>query len=525
MSHPHHGGAGAAALSPSRCPRPGQRAGSASWAVLALLCGAQLMTVVDGTVVNVALPTISRVLSFGADQVQWVVTAYLLGTGGAMLLAGHLADRFGRRRMLLAGIAIFAAASLLSGSAPDMGLLIAARGAQGAGAALLSPAALSIITTTFTGARQARALSTWGAISAGGFVAGLLIGGVITTELGWRWIFFINAPLSALLLASVPLLVTRDDRAPATQAGGGRAPASPVPGNHAPNGQSRSPAPRVPLAGAVALTAGLVAIVYAIGAPHGWGSAWTLGSLGAGLVLLAAFAVADRRTAHPMLAPALLRSRSLVTGSILMLAVTGLLGGTLFVTTFVLQQQLHASALRTGLDYLPFAVTIGLAAHLAPRLLSRIGTRATACAGLAMVAAGELVLAATAGHSGYAAGLLPAFLILGAGVGLTLNGASVAAMAEVPPGQAGAASGLFMTGHETGGALGVAVLSAVAAAAGRRAGTGHVAAGHVGAGWQIAAGHGPAFTLTAVAAACFAVLAAFTLPNVRPPADAGGHLH
>ena len=463
-------------------------ASAASWLVLALLGAAQLMVVVDGTVVNVALPSISRSLSLAPGQVQWVATIYLLCTGGMMLLAGRGADRFGRRRALLAGITVFVAASLASGLATDATMLICARAAQGVAAALLSPAALSIITTTYTGPRQVRALSTWGAIGAGGFVAGLLIGGVITTELGWRWIFFINVPVGAVALALIPVLVAADDAATKARPG------------------------RLPAAAAAALTAGLVAIVYAISGPDGWDSARALAAAGAGLLLLAAFALLDRRSADPMLAAALLRTRSLIAGSVLMAAITGLLSGTLFVTTFFIQQQLHASALRTGLEYLPFAVAIGLTAHGAPRLLRLLGTRVIACAGLLAVAAGALLLALGAGH-GYPAGLLPAFVLLGAGTGLAIVSASVSAMSGVPDGHAGAASGLLMTGHEAGGALGVAVLSSVAAAAGA----------HSAAGLRIAAGHHVAFIVIAVAGTMLAVLAALVMPAVRPPAG-GGHV-
>jgi MFS family permease len=474
---------------PTSSPATDRAAGAASWLVLIVLGAAQLMVVIDGTVVNVALPSISRALSFGPGGVQWVSTVYLLCTGGMMLLAGRGADRFGRRRMLLAGTAMFVAASLASGLATDATMLICARAAQGVAAALLSPVALSVITTTYTGPRQARALSAWGAISAGGFVAGLLIGGVITTELGWRWNFFINVPLGAVMFACIPALVTVDD--------GITAGARP---------------PRLPVAAAAALTAGLVAIVYAISGQHGWASPQTLAPAGAGVVLLAAFAALDRRSDHPMLAAVLLRTRSLIAGSVLMLAMTGVLGGTLFVTTFFIQQQLHASALRTGLDYLPFAVMIGLAAHAAPGLLSRLGTRITACAGLLAVAAGALLLAIAA-DDGYAAGLLPAFVLLGAGTGLTIVSASVTAMSRVPDDHSGAASGLLMTGHEAGGALGVAVFSAVATAAGA----------HGAAGLQIAAGHHVAFIVTSAAAAVLAVLAAVAMPAVRPPAD-GPHV-
>lgn len=463
-----------------------QRVRQASWLMLVLLCSAQLLTVIDGTVVNVALPTISRALAFSPGAVQWVVTSYLLCTGGIMLLAGRSADRFGRRRLLLAGVAVFTAASLASGLATAPGMLIAARALQGAGAALLSPAALSVITTSTAGAQRARALSVWGAIGAGGFVAGLLFGGAITTELGWRWVFFINVPVGAVILSLVPVLVTRD------------------------TGSGSGPSPRLPLASAAALTAGLVALVYAVSGLHGWGSPQTLVPAAAGVVLLAVFAVLDRRSEHPMMVGALLRTRSLVAGSLLMLAVTGLLGGTLFVATFFIEQETGASPLRTGLEYVPFALVIGLAAHVGPHLLARFGSRVVACAALLAIAAGALLLAGTGTGSGYAGGLLPAFLLLGVGTGLALVSASVAAMAEVGPAHAGAASGLLMTGHEAGGALGVAVLSAVA-----------TAAGHGATSARIPSGHHAAFLVAAAIALGLAVLAGLTVPAIRPQPGTG----
>ncbi|MDR0360516.1 MAG: MFS transporter [bacterium] len=458
------------------------------WAVLLLLCFVQLMTVIDGTVVNVALPSISRDLSFGPGEVQWVLTVYLLCTGGMMLLSGRVADRFGPRRVLRLGTALFAAASLCSGLAPHPLVLIVGRGAQGAGAALMTPAALSIVTTMYTGARRAAALGTWGAVASGGFVAGLLVGGVLTTALSWRWIFFVNVPISILVLALVPLLVAADRTDREAQES------------------------RLPVLGAVALTAGLVAIVFAISAPQGLGAAGELGALGVGFGLLAGFVLLDRRSDHPMLAPALLRTRSLVTGSALMFVTTGVLVGVLFVTTFFLQERVHASPLVTGLDYLPFGVTIALASQFAPRLLRRFGTRVTGTAGLFLVAAGALFLSATAGSTGYVTSLLPAFLLLGGGTGLAIVSASNTAMAHVPSEHAGAASGLLMTGHEAGAALGVAVLSAIAAAAAQGAG-----------GMRIGDGYPLALTVTAGLAAALALLTAWAMPSVRPPMAAGGH--
>jgi EmrB/QacA subfamily drug resistance transporter len=448
-----------------------------AWAVLVLLCVAQFMVTIDATVVNVALPSISRALTFGAGQVQWVVTAYLLCTGGLVLVAGRAADRFGRRRVLLAGLALFTAASLLSALAPDAGTLIGARAAQGVGAALMGPAALSIITATFTGSRRAAALSAWGAIAAGGFAAGLLIGGIVTTWLGWRWIFLINLPVGALVLVSVPLLIRRG-------------PSAAVP---------------LPILRALTLTAGLAALVYGLSAPHGWRSAPTVTALAGAALLVTGFGWLEAHAQHRVLPPLSWRTRSLPAGAVLMLAVTALFAGTLFVATFFIQQELHASALRTGLYYLPFAAAVGVAAHAAPHLLSRFGSRSVATAALLTVVAGAVLLAAPS-HPSYAGTLLPAFVLFGLGAGFGLVSASVTALADVAPEHAGAASGLLTTGHEVGAALGVAVLSAIAAAAGHQ----------VPAALRIPAGHHTAFTVVAVTAAISAVLTAALLPAVRP---------
>jgi EmrB/QacA subfamily drug resistance transporter len=447
------------------------------WSVLILLSVAQFMVILDATVVNVALPSIGRSLHVAAGDLQWVVTAYVLLSGGLVLLGGRAADVAGRRRMFLAGLSVFTAASLASGLAPAAGALFAARAGQGLGAALLTPAALSIITTTYSGAQRAAALSVWGAIGGAGAGAGVLVGGMLTTWLGWRSVFLINVPVGvAAGLLSLRL----------------------VPRSGAPARIRRT----LDLPGAVLATAGLLTGVYALAGAraHGWGSARTLLLLAAAVVLLAAFAAVERSVRRPLLPPGTWRTRSLVAGVVVMLGATGILVGTFFLNSLYLQGVQHASALRAGLEFLPVTVVIGAGAHLASRLLPRAGTRVVAAAGLALMAGGALLLSVVSARSGYLTGLLPGLLIIGAGTGLVFPAVSVTAMSDVGADRAGLASGLMTTAHEIGAALGVAVFSVVA----------------IAAGGGFAAGYRHGFTVAAGVAAGLALLAAAAIPAVRP---------
>ena len=460
-----------------------------SWAVLVVVCLAQFMVILDGTVVNVALPAIGRALHFPAGDLQWVVSGYVLLSGGLMLLGGRTADVTGRRRVFLAGLTVFTAASLASGLAPTSGALVAARAGQGLGAALLTPAALSIITTTYSGARRAAALSAWGAIGAGGAAAGVLAGGILTTWLGWRSVFLINVPVGLVAGLLSLHLVPRSQ----PTAGTGR---------------------ELDLPGAFLVTAGLVTGVYAItGAPaHGWGSARTLLLLAASLGLLAAFAVAERSARRPLVPPPTWRSRSLVAGLAVMLGATAVLIGTFFLNSLYLQDVEGASALRAGLEFLPLVAVIGLGAHTTSKLLPQAGSRALSVAGLVLMGGGALLLSAVSARSGYLTGVLPGLLLVGAGTGVVFPAASVTALSDVDDDRAGAASGLLTTAHDIGAALGVAVFSAVA--------TAQVS---VGAGFAVGYRHG--FVVAAVTAAAFAVIALIALPAVRPMPGARTGVH
>ena len=379
------------------------------WALLVLLCVAQFMVILDITVVNVALPSIGRDLGFVPADLQWVVTAYVLMTGELLLLGGRVADLFGRRRVFLSGLLLFTAASLASGLAPSPTVLIASRAAQGLGAAMLSPAALSIITIAYTGGQRTTALSAWGALAGAG------------------------AAVLALQLV------------PAARARVG----------------SLS---ELDLAGALTLVAGLVLLVYAVegASTQGWGSVRTLVLLALSAGLVAAFYVIERRAEKPLIPTSTWRVRSLVSSATVMLGTTGILVGTFFLNSLFLQNVLGASALETGFAFLPLVVVIGVAAHLGPKLLTRFGARAVVIGGLALVTGGELLLTRAPAHAAYASDLLPGFVMIGLGIGFTFVAFSVTAMSEVTGENAGLASGLMTTAHEIGGAFGVSIFSAVA---------------------------------------------------------------
>jgi len=459
---------------------------SPPWSLLILLCVAQFMVILDATVVNVALPSIARSLSLHGGGLQWVITAYVLASGGLVLLGGRAADLVGRRVIFMSGLAIFTAASLASGLAPTAGALIAARAAQGAGAALLTPAALSIITSTYAGARRAAALGVWGAIAGAGAAVGVLAGGMLTTWLGWRSVFLVNVPVG---LAAGVLALRMVPR----------------------SGRPRWPGRELDLPGAALAVGGLVTLVYALaGTPaHGWASARTLLLFALAAAALGAFALTERQARRPLVPPSLWRSRSLVAGVLVMLSATGILVGTFFLNSLYLQSVQHSSALRVGLDFLPLALVIGAGAHLTGRLLPRVGSRLLIVAGLAVMGGGALLLTAVSAHSGYLTGLLPGLLVIGAGTGLVLPAASISAMNDITEHQSGLASGLMTAAHEIGAALGVAVFSAIAVA---------VSGG-------IAAGYRHGFAVAAGIVAGLAMIAALTAPAVRPAAGTKATVH
>jgi EmrB/QacA subfamily drug resistance transporter len=411
------------------------------WTTLILLGLAQFMVILDITVVNVALPSIGQELAFAEGDLQWVITAYVLFTGGLLMLGGRATDLFGRRRVFLGGLTTFTAASLASGLASSPEALVAARALQGVGAAMLTPAALSIVTTTYAGSQRTAALAAWSAIGSAGAAAGVVLGGVLTSGLGWEWVFFVNVPVG--VIAGIGVIRVVPSAAPVAA------------------GQ------RLDVLGAVTAVAGLVVLLYGIeGAnEHGWTSARTVALVLASVVLLATFVRVETTAREPIIPPATWRNRTLVSGTVVILVATALLVAVFFLNTLYLQDVLGWSALETGLAFLPLVVVIAVGANAASRLISRIGAPNLAALGLLLVAGGATLLAVAPDAASYATDLLPGFLVLGLGVGLVFPAGSIAAMKDIPDEAAGLASGLVTTGHELGAAFGVAAISAVATAA------------------------------------------------------------
>ena len=460
---------------------PHGAAAERSWALLVLLAVAQFIVVLDVTVVNVALPSIADALGLGAGRLSWVVTAYVLFTGGLMLLGGRLADLADRRTVFLSGLGLFTAASLASGLAWSGGALIAARALQGAGAALLLPAALSIVTTAYSGRQRAVALGVWSALGSAGAAAGVLLGGVLVTALDWRWIFFVNVPVGIALAVLTPRLLA----APPARADAGSA--------------------RPDLRGAVTLLGGLVALVLAIEGTgeHGWTSARTLALAAFAALLLGAFAAVERSARRPLVPPATWGRRSLVSGAAMMAAATGVLVGAFFLGSLYLQRTLGFSALETGLAFLPLALVILAGAHLSSHLLPKLGTRPPMAAGMAIAGLGALWLSRAGAGATYAADLLPGFLAVGFGAGLSFVAVSVVTMDRIAHEEAGLASGLLSTAHELGAAIGVAVLAAVA----------------------LSGGIGDAFAVSAAVAGAAALAALVAVPPAKPEPGARVAVH
>ncbi|MGY1833119.1 MFS transporter [Geodermatophilus sp. SYSU D01180] len=457
-----------------------------SWTVFGLMIAAQVMVILDVSVVNVALPSISRGLHLSAADYQWTVSAYVLLSGGLLLLGGRIADLIERRGAFLAGVGLFTAASLTSALAQAPWMLIVSRAAQGAGAALLTPAALSIIMTAYAGKQRQTALAVWGTVGSLGIAAGVLFGGALTSALGWRAVFFINVPIGVAVVLGTLRAVARG----ASQTGALR---------------------RLDVPGALTLVGGLLALVSGIEATRsaGWTAPRTWLALAAAAVLLTAFARLERRTTDPLVPPATWRIRSLVSASAVMAGVTGVVVGAIFLTSLYLQDVVGASPLVAGLQFLPLAAAITLAATVASKVIGRVGARTLILGGLVVMAGGVLLLAANAGGTSYAADVLPGFLLVGAGVGPMFVAIAVAAMGDVPAESSGVASGLMMTGHEIGAALGVAGLTAVA--------------GDLATSAGLIDGYGRAFTATAGVLAALFVLTALAVPGGRPAAGAAGH--
>jgi EmrB/QacA subfamily drug resistance transporter len=409
------------------------------WLVLVLVCMAQFMVILDATIVNVALPSIQRDLEMSDSDLQWIVNAYTLVFGGFLLLGGRAGDLVGRKKVFLAGVVLFSLASLLNGLAPSSEFLIFARGLQGLGGALIAPAALSIITTTFEeGPARAKAMSVWAAIAVGGAAAGLLLGGILVDAFSWPWIFYVNVPVGiAVFIASLRFVPeSKDERAHKAY----------------------------DVAGAVTVTAGLVILVYAIvkAQEKGWASLHTIGVGGIALALLGAFLLIERRSIEPLVRLSIFRLRTIRAANVAMFFVAAGLFAMFFFNTLYVQRVLGYSPLEAGLAFLPFTAGVIVGAGLSQGLVARVGARELPLIGMTMAIAGMLLFVRLQPDGSYVSDLLPGLILASIGMGLTFVPITLIATSGIPHEDAGLASGLYNTSQQVGGALGLAILSTLA---------------------------------------------------------------
>jgi EmrB/QacA subfamily drug resistance transporter len=408
---------------------------------LALLCAVGFLDFIDASIVNVALPSIRRDLHFSVGSLVWVLSGYLLTYGGFMLLGGRAADLLGRRRVLVAGTILFALSSLAGGFAGSSVVLVVARLAQGTGAAMMLPAALSILTTTFKEGRdRTTALGIWGATGGLASAVGVLLGGLLTAGPGWRWVFFVNPPLCLLVLTATFRLVGGERR--------------------------RAPLSNFDIRGAVLATGGMLLLVYTlVQAPAvGWGATRTIAALAAAIALLGAFLVNEQRHPNPLLPLSVFRIKGLAAANATQLiALAGLLSMFLFLTLYM-QNVLHYTPIQTGLAYLPLCFGVGIAAGVSSKLIARIGTRPVIVTGALIAAGGLYYLSRIPVHGTFVSDLLPGMMIMSLGLGAVFVGVTIAANAGVPTNKAGLAAALLNASQQVGGALGLAILSALASA-------------------------------------------------------------
>src|SRR3954451_12928908 len=408
------------------------------WLALVLLSAAQFVVVLDASIVNVALPSIQKALDFTDSNLQWVVNAYTLTFGAFLLPGGRAAALFGRRRVFLGGLILFSLASLAGGLAQSEGWLIAARAVQGLGAAIISPAALSIVTTTFAeGTERNKALGVWGAVAGAGGAAGVLLGGILTDSLGWEWVLFVNVPIGLAAAAIAPMLVA-ESTAPERQG--------------------------FDVLGAVTVTAGLALLIYTVvgTTDHGWGATRTIVGFAGAAPLIAGLAVRETPARSPLIRLGILRNRTLSAANVVGLMTGGSLFAMFFFISLYLQRVLGYSPLEAGFAYLPLAVTIFLSAGAASALVQRLGVRAVLVTGLSFVTAGLLLFSQVDAGGSYLSDVLAPSVIVAVGLGFSFVSQTLAATNGVRSSEAGLASGLINTSQQVGGALGLAVLSTLA---------------------------------------------------------------
>ena len=409
------------------------------WSALILLCVSQLVVVLDASIVNVALPSIGHGLHFSDANLPWVVNAYVIAFGGFLLLGGRAADLVGRRRVFMAGLLVVAIASLAAGFAANQGQLIAARAAQGLGAAIISPSALSIVTSLFSdGAERNKALGAWGAVAGAGGAIGVLLGGVLTDGLGWQWVLWVNVPVSLIALALTPGLI--------------------------PESRSESATRHFDTAGALSITAGLSVLAYALldAGSAGWGSTKIVSLLTLAVVLIAAFVAIELRSRAPLVPFRIFRVRTLTGANVVGLLLGGSLFSMFFFISLYMQQVLGYSPIHAGLSYLPLAVTIILAAGVGSQLVTRFGFKPVLATGLLLVAIGLAWFSRIAVHGSFLADILGPSLLAALGLGFGFVTSTIAAVSGIREHEQGLASGLINTSQQIGGAIGLAILSTIA---------------------------------------------------------------
>jgi EmrB/QacA subfamily drug resistance transporter len=457
---------------------------------LVLLCAVQFLDIVDGSIVNVALPSIQRSLHFSQQNLQWVASGYVLTYGGFLLLGGRAADLLGRRRVLVAGVLLFACCSLAGGLAQNEATLITARLLQGIGAALMAPAALSLVTTSFKeGVDRHKALGIWGGISGLGAAAGVFFGGVLSEGPGWRWVLFVNLPVCALILLGAFRLLS------------GERPAGP----------RRSFDAR----GAVLVTGGMLLLVYAlIEAPeHGWATARTIGELATAGVILATFVLSEAKSRDALVPLSIFKVKGLAAADATQLIAFAGFYAMFFFLTLYMQNVLHWSPIQAGAAYLPVTAFLGFAATISPKLFARVGTRPVIVTGALLSAGAIYYLSRIPVHGHYLTNLLPGLAVMALGLGAIFVGATVAANAGVPPDQAGLAAGLLNTSLQLGIALGLAIFSALATSR-----TNHQLAAHAARADALTSGYARALLASSALLAAAALIGLRTV-NSRGEAE------